>query len=118
MGLPGLGPGQRIRPRRLRTARHGAVPTTPLLAVKPKDGRPRDGIHNAGMGTAPTPPIAPGRAPAQSTRDRGITALVEGFFASVWFGWGQAHAPASLSAWLHVGEALGLVVAVTGAVIG
>jgi hypothetical protein len=26
-------------------------------------------------------------------RDRGVTVAVEGFFAFVWFGWGQAAAP-------------------------
>jgi hypothetical protein len=34
----------------------------------------------------------------QSRRDAGITALVLGFFASAWFGWGQAEAPAGLGA--------------------
>jgi hypothetical protein len=30
----------------------------------------------------------------QSTRDRGLTALFEGFFGAAWFGWAQATAPA------------------------
>jgi hypothetical protein len=42
--------------------------------------------------------------PAPTRRDRGITALVEGFFAAAWFGWGHA--------------ALMCVVAVTGPVAG
>src|SRR5262245_25845398 len=110
--------------RKARPASDG-VPGIPCLLVPaPPDGvtrpRARQGrrrIHNARMGPAPAPHAAPARAPVQSTRDRGITAVVEGFFAIVWFGWGQAHAPASLATWLYVGQALALVVAVTGAVV-
>jgi hypothetical protein len=54
----------------------------------------------------------------QSRRDAGITALVLGFFASAWFGWGQAAPPAGLSTWLTVGSVLALAVAAIGAVVG
>ncbi len=56
--------------------------------------------------------------PAPTRRDRGITALVEGFFAAAWFGWGHAAASSTLSGWLDVGSVLALVVAVVGAVVG
>jgi hypothetical protein len=56
--------------------------------------------------------------PGLSRRDRGITALIEGFFAAAWFGWGHAAAPSGLEIWLNIGGALALLVAVTGAVIG
>jgi hypothetical protein len=54
----------------------------------------------------------------QSRRDAGITALVLGFFASAWFGWGQAEAPAGLGTWLTVGSVASLAVAAAGAVVG
>jgi hypothetical protein len=54
----------------------------------------------------------------QSRRDGGITALVEGFFASAWFGWGQADPPAGLVPWLTAGSIVALVIAATGAVVG
>jgi hypothetical protein len=57
-------------------------------------------------------------APVQSTRDRGFSALVGGFFASVWYGWGQAEASPTLSLWLSIGGGVAIVVAVIGAVIG
>lgn len=56
-------------------------------------------------------------APSRSRRDLGITALVEGFFASAWFGWGNA-APSSLSTFLVIGSIVGLLVAVAGALVG
>jgi hypothetical protein len=54
----------------------------------------------------------------QSRRDAGITALVLGFFASAWFGWGQAAPAAALGTWLTVGSVLALAVAAAGAVVG
>jgi hypothetical protein len=54
---------------------------------------------------------------ARSRRDLGITALVEGFFAAAWFGWGDA-APSILEPLLIVGSVVGLLVAVAGAVVG
>jgi hypothetical protein len=54
----------------------------------------------------------------QSRRDAGITALVLGFFASAWFGWGQAAPPAGLGTWLTVGSLLAVAVAAIGAVVG
>lgn len=56
--------------------------------------------------------------PQQSRRDRGVTALVEGFFAAAWFGWGHAEASPGLGIWLDIGSGLALVVAVAGAVVG
>jgi hypothetical protein len=53
-----------------------------------------------------------------SRRDHGITALIEGFFGFVWFGWGQADATSALlQALLAAGSALSLVVAALGGVI-
>jgi hypothetical protein len=54
---------------------------------------------------------------SRSRRDLGITALVEGFFASAWFGWGNA-SPSSLANILVVGSIIGLLVAGAGAVVG
>ena len=34
----------------------------------------------------------------RSRRDRGLTALIEGFFGFVWFGWGQANATGGVQA--------------------
>ena len=56
-------------------------------------------------------------ASTPNDRSRGIVALIEGFFAFMWFGWGQAEAPSSLRVPLLVGSALGALVAVVGAVI-
>jgi hypothetical protein len=50
-------------------------------------------------------------------RARGVTVVVEGFFAFVWFGWGQAAAPPWLVVPLGVGTGLGAVVAVVGIVV-
>jgi hypothetical protein len=38
----------------------------------------------------------------QSRRDRGMTALIEGFFGFVWFGWGETNASARLRVGLSV----------------
>jgi hypothetical protein len=50
-------------------------------------------------------------------RARGVTAVVEGFFAFMWFGWGQAAAPSWLVVPLAVGTGLGALVAVVGVVV-
>jgi hypothetical protein len=50
-------------------------------------------------------------------RDRGVTVAVEGFFAFVWFGWGQAAAPTWLVAPLAVGTGLAALLAVAGVVV-
>lgn len=52
-----------------------------------------------------------------SGRARGVTAVVEGFFAFVWFGWGQAAAPSWLVVPFAVGTGLGALVAVVGVVV-
>lgn len=57
---------------------------------------------------------APGRG--QSQRDRGLTALIEGFFGFMWFGWAQADPPAGWRLALAVGAAVAVLVAVLGAV--
>jgi hypothetical protein len=54
----------------------------------------------------------------QSRRDGGITALIEGFFGSAWFGWAHASPPAWLDPWLTVGSVAALLVAIAGAVVG
>ena len=50
-------------------------------------------------------------------RSRGVTVAVDGFFAFVWFGWGQAAAPSWLVIPLAIGTALAAVLAVTGVVV-
>jgi hypothetical protein len=50
-------------------------------------------------------------------RERGITVVFDGFFACVWFGWGQAAAPPWLVAPLAVGTVLSVLVAVVGVVV-
>src|SRR5215475_13526937 len=49
-------------------------------------------------------------------RSRGVTVAVEGFFAFVWFGWGQANAPSWLVIPLAIGTAAGALLAVAGVV--
>jgi len=53
---------------------------------------------------------------AASRLDSGITALVLGFFAMMWFSWGQADAPRVLGTALAVGSVVALVVAVMGGI--
>jgi hypothetical protein len=60
-------------------------------------------------------PVTEYRTP--SRRDLGVTALVSGFFASAWFGWGQA-TRTGWELWLNVGSVAAIVVAVIGAVLG
>jgi hypothetical protein len=50
-------------------------------------------------------------------RDRGVTVAVEGFFAFVWFGWGQAAAPSWLVVPLAVGTGLAVLLTVAGVVV-
>jgi hypothetical protein len=54
----------------------------------------------------------------RSRRDAGISALILGFFAMAWFGWGQEGPPGWLVPVLIVGSVLSLAVAITGAVVG
>jgi hypothetical protein len=50
-------------------------------------------------------------------RDRGVTVVVEGFFAFVRFGWGQAAPPSWLVAPLAVGDGLAVLLTVAGVVL-
>ena len=59
--------------------------------------------------------LAPGYFP--TGRSRGVTVAVDGFFAFVWFGWGQAAAPSWLVIPLAVGTGLGALRAVAGVVV-
>jgi hypothetical protein len=52
----------------------------------------------------------------RSRRDWGMTALIEAFFAFVWFGWGQADASAGLRVGLAVGGVTAVLVALAGGV--
>lgn len=52
-----------------------------------------------------------------SGRTRGIAAMIEGFFAIMWFGWGQATPPSWLSTPLAISSAAGAVVAIAGLVL-
>jgi hypothetical protein len=58
-----------------------------------------------------------GRSRFPAGRSRGVTVAVDGFFAFVWFGWGQAAPPSWLVIPLAVGTALGALLAVTGVVV-
>src|SRR5262249_62313471 len=49
-------------------------------------------------------------------RSRGVTGAVDGFFALVWFGWGQADAPSWLVVPPAVGTGLAALLAVAGVV--
>jgi hypothetical protein len=50
-------------------------------------------------------------------RSRGVTVAVDGFFALVWFGWGQAAAPAWLVVPLAVGTGLAALLTVVGIIV-
>ena len=50
-------------------------------------------------------------------RDRGVTVAVEGFFAFVWFGWGQAAPPSWLVVPLAVGDGLAVLLTVAGVML-
>jgi len=50
-------------------------------------------------------------------RNRGVTVVVDGFFAFVWFGWGQAAAPSWLVVPCAVGTGLAALLALTGVVV-
>ena len=50
-------------------------------------------------------------------RDRGVTVAVEGLFAFVWFGWGQAAPPSWLVVPLAVGDGLAVLLTVAGVVL-
>jgi hypothetical protein len=52
----------------------------------------------------------------RSRRDLGLTALIEGFFAFVWFGWGQANAGPGLGVGLAVAGVVAALVAVAGGI--
>jgi hypothetical protein len=58
---------------------------------------------------------APGRR--QSRRDRGMTALIEGFFGFVWFGWGQANAVGGVRIALAVAGVAAALVALAGGLL-
>jgi len=50
-------------------------------------------------------------------RSRGVTVVVDGLAAFVWFGWGQADAPSWLVVPLAVGAGLGVLLAAAGVVL-
>ncbi len=50
-------------------------------------------------------------------RSRGVTVAVDGFFAFVWFGWGQAAAPSWLVVPFAVGTGLAALLAVVGVLV-
>jgi hypothetical protein len=60
--------------------------------------------------------VASDRRSPPSRRDRGMTALIEGFFGFMWFGWGRADASSGLRVVLAVGAVLAVAVAVAGGV--
>jgi hypothetical protein len=50
-------------------------------------------------------------------RTRGAAAMVEGFFAIMWFSWGQGSAPAWLNVPVLIGTVAGIVAVVAGLVV-
>ena len=46
-----------------------------------------------------------------------MTALVEGFFASAWFSWGQADPPEGMVRFLEVGSIVAILVAIAGGIL-
>ena len=52
----------------------------------------------------------------QSRMDSGMSALILGFFAALWFSWGQADASSGLSVALNIGSGAASVVAALGAI--
>lgn len=50
-------------------------------------------------------------------RGRGMTALVEGFFAVAWFSWGPAGRPHAVTNILTIGSVASIIVAILGAVL-
>lgn len=52
-----------------------------------------------------------------SRRDRATTALILGFFASAWFGWGHEAPPRALVPWLDAGSLLAILTALAGLVL-
>jgi hypothetical protein len=60
--------------------------------------------------------VASDRRSPPSRRDRGMTALIEGFFGFMWFGWGRADASSGLRVVLAVGAVVAVAVAVAGGV--
>jgi hypothetical protein len=53
----------------------------------------------------------------QTVRDGAMTALILGFFASIWFGWAHEAPPPAWRKFLTAGAVLSLMVAVVGAVL-
>src|SRR5512140_1305514 len=89
-------------------------------------GPNRRSPRGPGRSPAPHPPSnkgrhscqeGPGESAVPAGRSRGVTVAVEGFFAFVWFGWGQADAPSWLVIPLAVGTAAGALLAVAGVVV-
>ena len=95
---------------------------------------PLAGIALVAVGDMHGPPLLPGFALGtlllgwdrraatasghrQSRRDRGMTALIEGFFGFVWFGWGQANAAGGLRVGLAVAGVAAALVALAGGVL-
>ena len=58
-----------------------------------------------------------GRCGFPAGRSRGVTVVVDGFFAFAWFGWGQAAAPSWLVVPCAVGTGLAALLALTGVVV-
>lgn len=54
----------------------------------------------------------------RSIRDHALGALILGFFASAWFGWGQAEPPSGWPVFLTLGSIASILVAIPGAIIG
>lgn len=55
-------------------------------------------------------------AAATNNRTRGITAVIEGFFAFMWFGWGSADAPSWLAGPLIAGQVVAGLLVLAGVV--
>jgi len=81
---------------------------------------PGSGDETGAAGYRPLGDRAPGLFPGPGFfpggRSRGVTVAVDGFFALVWFGWGQAAAPSWLVVPLAVGTGLAALLAAAGVV--
>jgi hypothetical protein len=101
----------------------GPGPNVEWMIFAPTNARRARGVRvtQAGRGSSFPRRVCSTRgvtiASTPNDRSRGIVALIEGFFALMWFGWGQTNAPSWLSLALLVGSAVAVIVAGVGAVV-
>lgn len=54
----------------------------------------------------------------RNIRDHALGALILGFFACAWFGWGQAEPPRDWTIALAIGSTLSILIAIPGGILG